>query len=348
MHMRTPHHTPPHANLPDESTETRKKPHITIPDFLEVLSALHFASMVPAPVQDASGLMLIAPSGSLKSQLLMHLQRAYPNSCICDSNWHYGKLLNMREAFYNGAIRSIVIPELASIYAGDPRTGGRMEAMLQQMAGEGSITTNEKDSRWERYEMRACVFAAMTPGFARRKHPFWEEGFHRRFLWVHLAMANEEVLLDYLTAGRQANLHVSPIVEPPEHFIPDMLTYAEKRYVRGLLSEQKDFGPNHTRFTFLCRACSVLKWHYQRSNARKNWRDTIRRFSVCLSKHAALLVVPDEPQSMRYRKSEERQQLVSGRKKKTKKRRKSLPQTEVKVNGAAGADYPADDEREKP
>jgi hypothetical protein len=210
----------------------------------------------------------------------------------------------MKAAFYNGTIRSIVVPELASVYAGDPRTGGRLEALFQQMAGEGSIATNERDSRWERYEMRASIFAAMTPEFARSKHPFWEQGFHRRFLWAHMAMENEEVLLDYLTAGKQADLEVPLIIEPPERYIPQSLDYRERAFIRKLLLPQKDFGPNHTRFAFLCRAMSVLKWHYSRIKVKIPWQQTCEEFCVVLGSKAALLVVPEEPISVKYRKTE--------------------------------------------
>jgi hypothetical protein len=307
------------------SSKYDNRPRITIPDFLDVLSALHFASLVPCPVRDASGLMLIAPSGTLKSQLLMYLNRAYPNSCICDSNWHYGKLLEMRESFYNGRVRSIVIPELSSVYAGDPRTGSRMEAMLQQMAGEGSLTTNEADSRFERYEMRATIFAAMTPGWVKKKHRYWVEGFHRRFLWAHLAMENEEVLLDYLMAGKQVDLHVFPIVEPSEGFVPDEISYQEKRIIRSMLLGQKDFGPHHTRFMLMCRAAAVLKWHYHRTGSRKTWLETFQRFAVCLSKEsAALLTIPDEPNALKFRKEQEHQQLESQRRRKKKRKRKKV------------------------
>jgi hypothetical protein len=306
------------------AASNKNKPRIAIPDFLEVISAMHFARLVVSPVQDASGLMVVAPSGTLKSQLLMHLQRCYPSTCVCDSNWHYGKLLRMKDAFYNGAIRSIVIPELASIYAGDPRTGGRMEAMLQQLAGEGCVSTNEADSRWERYEMRATVFGAMTPRFADRHNKLWEEGFHRRFFWAYLIMENEEILLDYLTAGKQADLDVRPIVEPPERFIPDSLEYKDRAFIRSLLAGQKAFGPNHTRFTFLCRTAAVLKWHYHRIGARRSWQDTIKRFSVCLADKAALLVVPDEPQALRYRKKEEASLLNIARRRKSKRKPKPV------------------------
>lgn len=240
----------------------------------------------------------------------MVLSSLYPDTCVCDSNWYYGKLLKMRGAFYNGGKRSIVIPELQSIYAGDPRTGTRMEQMLQQMAGEGSISTQETDSRWERYEMRAQIFAAMTPEFATKKNRGWEEGFHRRFLWVHLAMQNDEILMDYLTAWRRAEIEVSqPMIEPAQKYIPDLLDYREKMKVRRMLEAQKDFGPNHTRFVFLCRALSVLKWHYRRIGSKKKAFDTLKRFSVCLSKHAALLVIPEEKTAARYRRQEESDRL---------------------------------------
>lgn len=287
-----------------------QKPHISIPDFLDTLCALHFASLVQGPINDASGLMLVAPSGGLKSSLLMALNNLYPETSICDSNWYYGKLLKMKSAFYNGGKRSVIIPELSSIYAGDPRTGGRMEQMLQQMAGEGSVATQANDSRWERYEMRAQIFAALTPEFAAKHHKGWEEGFHRRFLWAHLAMENDEVLMDYLTAWRRAEIEVSqPMIEPAQKVIPALVTYAEAMEIRKMLEPQKDFGPNHTRFVFLLRAFSALKWHYRRIQSRKNPLDTIRRFSVCLSREAALLMLPEERTATRFRIQQERREL---------------------------------------
>jgi hypothetical protein len=289
----------------DDDADDRR-PTVTIDVFLEVLCSLHFAMLVDSPINDASGLMLIAPSGSLKTSLLMTIPNLYPNSTVCDSNWYYGKLIKMKGVFYNRTVRSIVVPELSSLYAGDPRTGSRMEQIFQQMAGEGSMATNERDTRWERYEMRAQIFAAMTPDFAAKKHPFWEEGFHRRFLWAHLAMKNEEVLLDYLTDWRRAELEVSqPIVEPAQGKIPNLLTYSDKMEIRDLLESQKDFGPNHTRFVFLCRALSVLKWHYKRIGSKKSALETVRAFSVCLSKKAALLVIPLDRTAIEYRKKME-------------------------------------------
>jgi hypothetical protein len=299
------------------------RPKVALNDFLEVICAMHFASLVAGPIEDRSGLMLIAPSGSLKSTLLMIIPTLYPDTCVCDSNWYYGKLLKMRGTFYNGGKRSIVIPELASVYAGDPRTGGRMEQMFQQLAGEGSITTQEADSRWERYEMRAQIFSAMTPEFARKKHPFWEEGFHRRFLWAHLAMENDEILMDYLTAWKRAEIDISqPIIEPAQKRIPVMLNYGEKIKIRKILESQKDFGPNHTRFVFLCRTLSVLRWHYKRIDSKKNPFDTLKRFSVCLSPHAALLVLPDEPIAHKFRQAEEKRELKASKNHKPKKKQK--------------------------
>jgi hypothetical protein len=296
-------------DMPDatqaETDDTR--PTISVDTFMEVLCALHFAMLVDSPINDASGLMLVAPSGSLKTSLLMTIPNLYPNSTVCDSNWYYGKLIKMKAVFYNRTARSIVIPELSSVYSGDPRTGGRMEQILQQMAGEGSMATNERDTRWERYEMRAQIFAAMTPEFAAKKHPAWEEGFHRRFLWAHIAMKNEEVLMDYLTNWKRAELEVSqPIIEPAQGTIPNVLTYDDKMKIRDLLESQKDFGPNHTRFVFLCRALSVLKWHYKRIGSKKMAIKTIEDFSVCLSKKAALLTIPLDQTAINYRKKAEK------------------------------------------
>lgn len=245
----------------------------------------------------------------------MYLARAYPSSCVCDSNWHYGKLLKMKAQFKVSGIRSIIIPELSSLYAGDPRTGGRIEAMLMQLAGEGSLTTNEKNSQWERYEMRATVFGAMTVTFADRKHEFWQEGFHRRFFWAYLDLENDQILLDYLNAGKQAQIDVVPIVAPAEDYIPDTLSYADKRFLRSLLEAQKDFGPNQTRYIYLCRTAAVLKWHYSRNHIRREWRSTLKEFSRCLGKKAATLVIPPEPMAVKFKYQQEQAQLLETQRK---------------------------------
>jgi hypothetical protein len=309
------HQTAPRREIVNKDAAKRITNPITIPTFLEVLSAMHFARFVPSPVQDACGMMVVAPSGTLKSQLLMYLARAYPSSCVCDSNWHYGKLLKMKAQFKVGGIRSIIIPELSSLYAGDPRTGGRIEAMLMQLAGEGSLTTNEKNSQWERYEMRATIFGAMTVTFADRKHEFWQEGFHRRFFWAYLDLENDQILLDYLNAGKQAQIDVVPIVAPAEDFIPDTLSYNDKRFLRTLLEAQKDFGPNQTRYIYLCRTAAVLKWHYARNHIRREWRVTLKEFSRCLGKKAATLVIPPEPMAVKFKRQQEHAQLLETQRK---------------------------------
>lgn len=313
-----------HTDMPASLPTGDRRPTIELTDFLEVITAMHFASLVPSPIEDRSGLMLIAPSGSLKSTLLMVIPTLYPETAICDSNWYYNKLIKLQSVFYNGSRRSIIIPELASIYAGDPRTGTRVEQMFQQLAGEGCISTQEKDSRWNRYEMRAQVFAAMTPEFASKHHLGWEEGFHRRFLWAHLAMQNEEILLDYLTAWKRAEIEISqPIIEPAQKRIPILLEYSEKMKIRAMLKSQEDFGPNHTRFVFMCRTLSVLRWHYHRIGSKKNAFDTLKRFSVCLSPHAALLIIPEEQTALKFRHAEEQREIKSAKKKKGKKRNRT-------------------------
>ena len=260
---------------------------------MDMLCAIHFSSYVPSPIMDAGGLMLVAPSGTLKSSLLTAIANLYPSRCICDSNWYYGKMMKLRGSFYNRSIRSIIVPELASIYVGDPRTGGRMEQMFQQMAGEGSLSTNEEDSRFARYEMRATIFGALTPEFAAKKHKGWEEGFHRRFLWAYLSMEDDNVLLDYLIEWKRCNIDMNiPIMEPAEGSIPDLLTPKEKRQISDMLLDQKAFGPNHTRFVTYSKAVSVLRWHYKRMKIKKDAMQTAKNFAGCLSDQAAILIIP--------------------------------------------------------
>lgn len=285
--------TAPVAASVDSLAHQTDKPKVPISDFMDMLCALHFSSYVPSPIQDAGGIAVVGPSGSLKSTTITSISNLYPSKCICDSNWYFGKLVKMGGSFYNRSIRSIIVPELSSIYAGDPRTSGRIENMFQQMAGEGSYSTNESDSRFCRYEMRATIFFALTPEFASKMNKKWEEGFHRRFLWAFIAMESDEILLDYLISWRRAEIEISkPIMEPATGVIPDLLSDKEKRKVSDLLVNQKVFGPNHTRFVVFSKAISVLRWHYKRMGIKRDAMETAEIFSGCLSEKAALLIIP--------------------------------------------------------
>lgn len=283
----------PVAATSNELAHHADKPKVPISDFMDMLCAIHFSSYVPSPIQDAGGIAVVGPSGTLKSTVITSVSNLYPAKCICDSNWYFGKLVKMGGSFYNRSIRSIIVPELSSIYAGDPRTSGRIENMFQQMAGEGSFSTNEADSRFCRYEMRATIFFALTPEFCSKMNKKWEEGFHRRFLWAFIAMENDEILLDYLIKWKRAEIEISrPIMEPATGVIPDLLTEKEKRKVSDLLINQKVFGPNHTRFVTYTKAISVLRWHYKRMGIKRDAMETAEVFSGCLSQKAALLIIP--------------------------------------------------------
>lgn len=292
-HKRTHAATGRHKGATSLLAHNVDKPLIGVDDFMEMTCALHFSSYVPSPILDAGGMMIVAQSGSLKSSLLTAVSNLYPSKSICDSNWYFSKLTKLSGSFYNRSIRSIIIPELASLYVGDPRTAGRMEQVFQQMAGEGCFSLNDVDSRFARYEMRATIFGALTPEFAAKKHKQWEEGFHRRFLWAHLAMENDDILLDYLIRWKRLELEMSmPIAEPADGVIPDLLTEKEKRKIKDMLLDQAAFGPNHTRFVVFCKATSVLRWHYRRMKIKKEAMETARRFAGCLSDKAAILIIP--------------------------------------------------------
>jgi hypothetical protein len=195
----------------------------------------------------------------------------------------------MQTQFFNGAMRSLVLPDLQAMYAGDPRTAQRLEQALMQLAGEGHRGASWQDVRFQKFRSRCTIFGAMTQQLHEKHSANWEtSGFLRRFLWVSYTLKDPDVLMNALEQWKRAEIGAITIPTlPANNTIPDSMTVTERREIRTWLKHQPD--PHEIQFSLLCRATSALAWHYKAHRIPRSPLKTMRAFAETLQKEAALV-----------------------------------------------------------
>jgi hypothetical protein len=253
---------------------------------LEAICALHLASYVQGPTGEYGGLMVIGPPGQLKTTLLDVLDQNYHNA-FSPSNLNTTTLLKLQGQFHNGSMRSLVLPDVQAMYAGDPRTAARLEQALMQLAGEGNRGASWQDARFQRFKSRCAIFGAMTQKLYEQMANRWEEsGFLRRFLWASVSLKDPEVLMNAIEQWQRAEIGgISVPVIPANNTIPDLLTTDERRQIRVWLKHQPT--PHEIQFSLMCRATSALRWHYKTRGIKVDAMETMREFAETLQKDAA-------------------------------------------------------------
>jgi hypothetical protein len=255
---------------------------------LEAICALHLASYVQSPVKDKGGLIIVGPPGVLKTTFLDVLDENYHNS-LAASNLNTTTLLKLQGQFHNGAMRSIVLPDLQAIYAGDPRTAARLEQALMQLAGEGNRGASWQDARYQKFKSRCAIFGATTQKHFESMSSRWEDsGFLRRFLWAGVTLENPDALMDAITEWQRAEIGGIKIPDlPASTMIPDLLASNERKEIKSWLKYQPT--PHEIQFSLLCRATSALRWHYRQRKIKTDALDTMRQFAETLQQDAALV-----------------------------------------------------------
>ena len=270
--------------------QTRQKGSAEVPvgSLMEAICAIHMSSYVDSPVKDRGGLMLVGPPGVLKTSFLDVLEDNYHNA-ISASNLNTTTLLKMQQQFHSGTMRSLILPDVQAIYAGDPRTAARLEQALMQLAGEGNRGASWQDARHQRFKSRCTIFGAITNKHYEKMAASWEDsGFFRRFLWSAYTLADPDILMDAIEQWKRADIGTIRVPAlPVNRSIPESLTDAERREIRTWLKHQP--GPHEIQFSLLCRATSALRWHYDNRRIKRNAIETMREFSRTLTKDAALV-----------------------------------------------------------
>lgn len=253
---------------------------------------MHLASYVEAPVKDRGGLMIVAPPGHLKTTALLVLDKHYQN-VQSYSNVNATTLNRLRGALSGGNTRTLVFPEMQSIYAGDPRVVARVEQFIMQLVSEGNMGASWEDTRHNKFITRAAVFGAMPNSFYAKRAPDWEDsGFLRRFVWVHYALQDPDALTRAIVKWERARVGgtVSLPQIPIEGSIPNRVTSDEREELLHLLKYQPP--PHEVQLVLLSKTLAALRYHYSRVGVKRDAMDTMREFAAALGETSAELVVP--------------------------------------------------------
>jgi hypothetical protein len=242
------------------------------------------------------------------------LDENYHNA-LSISNAFMQTMSKLQSSFYNHQVRSLCFPDLQSIYAGDPRTSGRIEQMMMQLAGEATRTIGGgQDARHSKFKGYCTIFACMTDLFYQSRAARWDEsGFSRRFLWSTYTLSDPDVLIRAIMEWTRADLGGFRIPTlPNSNYIKDTLDHDERSEIFTWLRHQP--SPHEVQFHVLCKAVSALRWHYENIGFKKNAMHTMREFAETLQKDAALLVIPDQ----KFDREEAARAKTNNRKRKTK------------------------------
>jgi hypothetical protein len=267
---------------------------VTVNAVVEGICAIHLASYVSAPYKDRGGLMLVGPPGVLKTTLLDVLDDNYHNA-LSISNAFMQTMGRLQPSFYNGQVRSLCFPDLQSVYAGDPRTSGRIEQMMMQLSGEATRTiSGGQDARHAKFKGYCTIFACMTDNFYQERAQRWDtSGFLRRFLWSTYTLDDPEILIRAIMEWTRADLGSMRIPALPNGFyIQESLTIDERKEIFTWLRHQPI--PHEIQFQVMCKAVCALRWHYEQIGLKTDAMKTMREFAETLQRDAAMLTIPHQ------------------------------------------------------
>lgn len=238
--------------------------------------------------------MLVGPPGVLKTTLLDVLDDNFHNA-LSISNAFMQSMGKLQPSFYNGQVRSLCFPDLQSVYAGDPRTSGRIEQMMMQLAGEATRTiSGGQDARHAKFKGYCTIFACMTDSFYQERANRWDNsGFLRRFLWSTYTLNDPEILIRAIMQWTRADLGAMRIPSLPNGgYIRESLSEDERKQIFIWLRHQPI--PHEIQFQVFCKAVSALRWHYEQIGVKKDAMATMHEFAETLQRDAALLVIQDQ------------------------------------------------------
>lgn len=275
-----------------------RTPVVPLRVMIESLVAAHLSSYVVSPFRDRGGIILVGPPAVFKSAMLDVIERHFPDA-LSLSDVNIPSLIALRDQIAQGAIRTLLLSELAKVYERDPRTAENIEGTLRAMVAEGFRAASFEDSRINRLVAKCTVLGAIPPVKMTERFNKWESsGFSRRFLFPLVALEHPDVaeraisrweLIDFDRAiGR-----VPPL--PPGDQIPNMTTRAERDACGDMVRFQPGGrGAHASQKSLLVKMLSALRWWYKRvGRDPKRAIVTLRSFGHTLDRGGALLRVPE-------------------------------------------------------
>jgi len=251
--------------------------------------------------------MLVGEPGVLKSTFLDVLDRQY-HDAVSMSDINARGLSDLRGAISTGAIRTLVLSELAKLYERADPTAKNVEGTIRAMADEGFRAASFEDQRINRTAARSLIIGALTPRTQENHFKDWEDsGFNRRFLWPHIRLADPLILERAVIEWRRLDFQLGHVPRPPANGekIPNRTTALERNVLRGLVKYQPG-GSHALHVQLMTKILCVLRWWYDQADVDADAMATLGRFAESLGRNGAAIEIKEKPMSPQGRSAENR------------------------------------------
>lgn len=266
-------------------------------DLIEVLCAAHLSFHVDSPFEERGGIMIVGPPGALKTTFLGVLDQQY-HDAVAMSDINARGLVDLRDQISNGAIRTLILSELAKVYERQESTAQNVEGTLRAMTAEGFQAASFEDQRISRLRARAMVIAGMTSATREKRFKAWEDsGFNRRFLWCLIRLADPEILVRAVVNWKLLKFQFDHVPRPPlTGKIPYQVSRLESSVLRGWVKYQPG-GSSALHVQIIAKILCVLRWWYKETSPERDAMATLCRFAESLGRHGAEVEISEEEPS---------------------------------------------------
>lgn len=223
---------------------------------------------------------MVAPPASLKSSLLNFLTE-YP-SVMLATDLNVQSFNAMRNDIVAKHVTTLVFSDLEKLYQRHSSVASNLEGHIKALADEGFRRPSFQDQRAICIPAHAAVIACMTESFYEKRIANWlDDGFSRRFIWIHYSLQNPELITDALDQGKLVTLSNNTFEPkiPLNRQIACEISKEEGQYIARLLRYHRQ---RETSTILMRKIVAVLKWKFS-----KDWRKITDDFAPSLTPHGA-------------------------------------------------------------
>lgn len=258
---------------------------MTPQNLMEFIDAAHLSTYVRHPLKSRGGVFLVGPPESFKTSILDRALKPYHEALVL-SDINTQQLGKLKEDITRGRYTTIAFREFSKLFERDPRTARNTVGHLRAFTDEGFTRNNFQDPRMQATTAYCVVMGAMTESFYSQHFTEWvNDGFARRFLWVVFDVKNINKAVNAILDHKLVQMDGIPRRYPGEGEIPFDLDSSEKRYILGLLREQRG---QTTPTLLLSKMYCVLVWKHKSKKMVKKILDDV---APAMSINGATLVL---------------------------------------------------------
>jgi hypothetical protein len=239
---------------------------LKVESLLRFNSAAHFSYLVESPYKQRGGILLVAGPGNLKSTIVEHSLKPYPDA-LRYSDLTLKQLAVVRSQIYSGVYNTLGFLELEKIYARQMSVAMNFEGVVKAMVEEGFSHFAFEDQRMWVPTVRCFVLASVLDNLYRFHFPRWiENGFIRRFIVFKYTLSRESKI-----KMKQA-LHEGELVPFPSSFgfpstmLKEDVTREESQQLEILLGADDALS---TPLNLMRKCLTILKWRDKLDRKRK-------------------------------------------------------------------------------